>query len=115
MTEDMLFLPGLSPVAGKQVQVAFEGGLQSSDGGVLLLREVDRRLGLAARLAACIPEWRDPESISHGIAEIERVASHVALMHAGKLILAESLDELRSKTFLLVLTFTSRDPATSSE
>jgi hypothetical protein len=72
MTEDTLFLPGLSPVDGKQVQVAFEGGLQSSDGGVLLLREVDRRLGLAERLAACIPDWRDPESISHGIAEMLR-------------------------------------------
>jgi Transposase DDE domain group 1 len=72
MTEDTLFPPGLSPVAGKQVRVAFEGGLQSSDGGVLLLREVDRRLGLAERLAACIPDWRDPESISHGIAEMLR-------------------------------------------
>jgi hypothetical protein len=72
MTEDTLFLPGLSPVDGKQVQVAFDGGLQSSDGGVLLLREVDRRLELAARLAACIPDWRDPESISHGIAEMLR-------------------------------------------
>lgn len=72
MTEDTLFLPGLSPVDGKQLQVAFDGGLQSSDGGVLLLREVDRRLGLATRLAACIPDWRDPESISHAIAEMLR-------------------------------------------
>ena len=46
---------------------------------------------------------------SHQIGEVERVASHVALLHTGKLILAESLDELRAKTFLLVLTFTSRD------
>jgi DDE family transposase len=73
MTEDTLFLPGLSPVDGKQVQVAFAGGLQSSDGGVLLLREVERRSGLAARLAACIPDWRDPESISHTIAEMLRL------------------------------------------
>jgi hypothetical protein len=72
MAEDTLFLPGLSPVAGKQVQVAFEGGLQSSDGGVLLLREVDRQVGLAERLAACIPDWRDPESISHTLAEMLR-------------------------------------------
>ncbi|MGH2372047.1 MAG: IS1380 family transposase [bacterium] len=72
MSKDTPFLPGLSPVEGKQVQVAFDGGLQSSDGGVLLLREVDRRLGLAARLATCIPDWRDPESISHGIAEMLR-------------------------------------------
>ena len=46
---------------------------------------------------------------SHQIAEVERVASHVALLHQGRLILAEPLDELKAKTFLLTLTFTSRD------
>jgi ABC-2 type transport system ATP-binding protein len=50
---------------------------------------------------------------SHQISEVERVASHVALLHKGKLILAEPLDELKSRTFLLSVTFTSRDhPAT---
>jgi ABC-2 type transport system ATP-binding protein len=46
---------------------------------------------------------------SHQIGEVERVASHVALLHQGKLILAEPLDELKARTFLLALTFTSRD------
>ena len=34
---------------------------------------------------------------------------HVAFLHQGKLILAEPLDELKARTFLLALTFTSRD------
>ncbi len=38
---------------------------------------------------------------SHGIADVERVASHVALIHQGKLALAEPLDELKARTFLL--------------
>jgi ABC-2 type transport system ATP-binding protein len=42
---------------------------------------------------------------SHQIGEVERVASHVALLHKGKLILAEPLDELKARTFLLVFTF----------
>jgi ABC-2 type transport system ATP-binding protein len=46
---------------------------------------------------------------SHQIGEVERVASHVALVHRGKLILAEPLDELRARTFSLRLTFSSRD------
>ena len=46
---------------------------------------------------------------SHQIGEVERVASHIAMLHQGKLILAEPLDELKAKTFLLALTFTSRD------
>ena len=37
------------------------------------------------------------------------MASHVALLHAGKLILAEPLDELKARTFQLILTFGSRD------
>jgi ABC-2 type transport system ATP-binding protein len=48
---------------------------------------------------------------SHQIAEVERVASHVALLHRGKLILAEPLDELKARTFLLSVTFSSRDHA----
>jgi ABC-2 type transport system ATP-binding protein len=46
---------------------------------------------------------------SHQIAEVERVASHVALLHQGKLILSEPLDDLRAHTFLLAVNFQSRD------
>jgi ABC-2 type transport system ATP-binding protein len=46
---------------------------------------------------------------SHQIGEVERVASHVALLHRGRLILAESLEDLKARTFLLSVTFTSRD------
>ena len=54
MNDPMLPLPGLSPVSGKRVEVKFDGGLLSSDGGVLALREVDQRLRVADRLAACM-------------------------------------------------------------
>lgn len=46
---------------------------------------------------------------SHQIGEVERVASHIALMHQGKLLLAEPLDELRARTFAISLTFNTRD------
>jgi ABC-2 type transport system ATP-binding protein len=46
---------------------------------------------------------------SHQVAEVERVASHVALLHEGQLILAEPLDELRARTLLVTLTFSGRD------
>ena len=45
-------LLGMSPVSGKRVDVRFDGGLLSSDGGILLLREVEQRLGVAA--ARCL-------------------------------------------------------------
>ena len=41
------FLPGLSPVGGKPVQAAFDGGLLTSDAGILLLAGIEDRLGVA--------------------------------------------------------------------
>jgi hypothetical protein len=52
--DPMLPLPGLSPVAGKKVVVKFDGGLLSSDGGIVVLREVEQRLRVADRMAACL-------------------------------------------------------------
>ena len=43
--------PGLSPVGGKPVDVAFDGGRLTSDAGVLVLAEIERKLGVAERLA----------------------------------------------------------------
>jgi hypothetical protein len=43
----------------------FTGGDVSSDGGVLLLRQVDRRLGLVAALDAVLPDPRNPHFIIH--------------------------------------------------
>ena len=56
MNNLMLPLPGLSPVSSKTVVVNFDGGLLSSDGGILVLREVEQRLRVADRLAACIED-----------------------------------------------------------
>ena len=45
MTDPTLPLASLSPVYGKAVAAKFDGGLLSSDGGVLALREAEQRLG----------------------------------------------------------------------
>ena len=62
-------LPGLSPVAGKSVVAKFDGGSLSSDGGVLALREVEQRLRIADRLAACIEDPRAPDQITHTLSD----------------------------------------------
>jgi hypothetical protein len=68
----MLPLPGLSPVSGKSVVATFDGGLLSSDGGVLMLREVEQRLRIADRFAGCIEDQRAPDQITHALADIIR-------------------------------------------
>src|ERR1700752_3845920 len=66
------FLPGLSPVQGKAVVARFDGGRLSSEGGLLALREIERRLGLSERLASCLVAPRAPERVVHRLAEIIR-------------------------------------------
>jgi hypothetical protein len=54
-----------SSLGRRQVVADFAGGVITSDAGGLLLREVDRRLGLIDRLDAVIPDPRNPELITH--------------------------------------------------
>ena len=66
-------LPGLSSVGGKTVQARFDSGQMSSDGGLLLLREVENRFQIADRadrLATCLDDRRDPERIVHSLTDI---------------------------------------------
>jgi len=46
-------------VCAKKVTAAFDGGRLTSDGGVLLLAQAERRMGIAAALASCIADRRD--------------------------------------------------------
>jgi len=72
MDDPMLPLPGLSPVLGKSVVARFDGGQLSSDAGVLVLREIEQRLCLAERLAACIDDPRAQAQVLHGLADMIR-------------------------------------------
>lgn len=66
------FLPGLSPVCGRALEARFDGGRLSSDGGVLLLREAERRLGISCRLASCLCDRRDGSQVRHSLSDILR-------------------------------------------
>jgi hypothetical protein len=72
MVDATPLLPGLSPVQGKAIVARFDGGRLSSEGGLLALREIERRLGVADRLAGCLTDPRAPERVEHRLAEIIR-------------------------------------------
>jgi hypothetical protein len=82
-----------SPVAGKAVRAAFDGGRLTSDAGVLVLAEVERRLGIAERLARCLSDPRAPERVRHSI--VEMIRFRVLLIAAGYAD-ANDCDTLRS-------------------
>ena len=46
---------------------AFDGGAITSNTGALLLREVDRSLGLLDRVAGCFTDYRDPRLVEHSV------------------------------------------------
>ena len=49
----------------RKIEASFSGGDVSSDGGVLLLQQADRRLGLCRALSKVIADPRDPDLITH--------------------------------------------------
>lgn len=68
---DPTCLPFAFPsVRGKKLTAAFDGGRLTSDGGVLLLAQAARRMQIGEKLAAVIPDRRDPSRIVHPLPEI---------------------------------------------
>ncbi len=72
MTENSLLPFALPAVHRKKITAAFDGGRLTSDGGVVLLAEAERRLGLADKLAAEIADGRDPARVIHRLPDILR-------------------------------------------
>ena len=54
----------------RQVATEFTAGRLSSDGGAVLLRETDQRVGLLRRLPACFSDGRNPEQVEHELGEM---------------------------------------------
>lgn len=57
---------------GKKIVASFDGGRISSDGGMLLLRKADERLGLLESAALCLGESRRPDLVQHSLLEMLR-------------------------------------------
>ena len=56
----------------RKIEGRFDGGSMTSDAGVMLLAEVDRRLGLLGAAARCIADPRDPLLITHSVRDMLR-------------------------------------------
>lgn len=60
----------LFPLAGKEIEVSFTGERISSDGGLLLLREVEKQIAIIKKSSSCIEDKRDQRYIAHTIEEM---------------------------------------------
>jgi Transposase DDE domain group 1 len=72
MTDDTILPFSFPAVVAKKITAAFDGGRISSDGGVMVLAQAERRLGIAEKLAGVIADTRDPTRIVHLLADILR-------------------------------------------
>ncbi len=72
MFDDTILPFGFPAVGRKKLLAAFDGGRIISDGGVLLLGAVERRLGVAAKLARLIADPRNPAFVTHSVDDILR-------------------------------------------
>ena len=59
-------------LANRPITVSFDQPDASSDGGLLLLKACDERLGLTAKMGECIRDERQQEKISHSVADLLR-------------------------------------------
>ena len=85
----------------RQVTGRFDGGRISSNAGGILLREVEKRTGVLARLSACFKDHRNPSSVEHRVPELilQRVYG-IALGYED----LNDHEELRDDVLLSVLT-----------
>src|SRR6266446_9102213 len=99
MTDDTPLPFDLPAVHRKKLTVDFDGGTQSSDAGLLLLREAERKLGVCRRLAAAMPDRRDPDRVRHEMFEMVMArTSAIACGHKD----AIDLDRLRHDPLMKV-------------
>jgi hypothetical protein len=84
----------------QRVVADFDGGTLTSDGGGLLLRQTDQRIGLLERFATCFTDYRRQERVEHSVETM--LAQRVYGLALGYEDLTDH-DQLRSDPLLAVL------------
>ena len=71
----------LQPIDNKRVEASFTASAISSDGGLLLFRDMEQQIGIIKALVSCIEDTRHPGYIQHSLEEI--AAQRVYQIAAG--------------------------------
>src|SRR6516162_1263333 len=66
-TECNQFVFGFHPLKHREIRAQFDGGAITAEGGGLLLREVEKRIGIVRQFAACFRDYRNPDLIEHTV------------------------------------------------
>ena len=91
---------GFHPLKHRAIRAQFDGGAITTEGGGLLLREVEKRIGIVRQFAACFRDYRNADLIEHTVEEL--VAQRVYGLALGYEDLNDH-EELRKDPLLAVL------------
>jgi Transposase DDE domain group 1 len=91
---------GFHPLKNREIRAGFEGGAITTEGGGLLLREVEKRTGMVRQFATCFRDYRNPVLIEHTVEEL--VAQRVYGVALGYEDLNDH-EELRNDPLLAML------------
>jgi hypothetical protein len=69
-TECSADLFGFTPVEGRKVVAAFDGGQMTSDAGAMLLGATDRQIRLIERFAGCFTDYRNADLVEHTVSSL---------------------------------------------
>lgn len=100
MTECIGSAFGFQDLGRREVVAAFDGGRITSDGGGLLLREVEEKFRFIERFATCFTDHRDPEAIEHPLVDLLKQRLFGMCLGYGDLL---DHDQLRHDPLLAVL------------
>ena len=87
-TQDTQIVLPFARLCGKNLQADFDGGTVSSDGGVLLFREIEAQVRVIRRFAGALDDPRDARYTAHRYEELLR--QHRAAIHVGRRCLCPS-------------------------
>ena len=87
------------PLGKREIVADFDGGAITSDGGALLLREIEKRTAILKRFATCFTDYRDPKRLEHDVLSL--VSQRVFGLALGYEDLNDH-DELSKDTMLAV-------------
>ena len=95
---------------GKEIIANFDGGLITSDAGIIWIAELDKKLGITEKFANCFQDYRHPSYVDHSLHQLlaqrlygiilgyEDVNDHDKLRHDSALAIAlEKLNNLEDK------------------
>jgi len=106
-TECTQVTDGFQALGKREIVANFDGGDITSDGGSLLLREVEGRIALLKRFSECFTDYRDPRRIEHDVLSL--VSQRVFGLALGYEDLCDH-DEL-AKDKMLAVAVGKQDPA----